>query len=58
MTAIILVFVAIALLVTIANRIKVAYPIVLVLGGMTIGYIPRVPTVNRVSYNGGGLHVR
>jgi Na+/H+ antiporter len=44
-TAIIIVFVAIALLVTIANRIKVAYPIVLVLGGMVIGYIPGVPTI-------------
>ena len=45
MTAIIIVFIAIALLVTIANRINVAYPIVLVLGGMAIGYIPGVPTI-------------
>jgi CPA1 family monovalent cation:H+ antiporter len=30
--------------VTIANRINVAYPIVLVLGGMAIGYLPGVPT--------------
>jgi monovalent cation/hydrogen antiporter len=45
MTAVIVAFVAIALLVTIANRIKVAYPIVLVLGGMAIGYIPGVPTI-------------
>jgi CPA1 family monovalent cation:H+ antiporter len=30
--------------VTIANRINVAYPIVLVLGGMAIGFIPGVPT--------------
>ena len=29
---------------TIANRINVAYPIVLVLGGMAIGYLPGVPT--------------
>jgi monovalent cation/hydrogen antiporter len=44
-TAIIVVFLAIIVLVTIANRINVAYPIVLVLGGMAIGFIPGVPTV-------------
>ncbi len=44
MTALIVVFIAILVLVTIANRINVAYPIVLVLGGMVIGYIPGVPT--------------
>jgi monovalent cation/hydrogen antiporter len=44
MTAIIVVFIAIIVLVTIANRINVSYPIVLVLGGMVIGYIPGVPT--------------
>ena len=44
MTAIIVVFIAIIVLVTIANRINVAYPIVLVLGGMAIGFIPHVPT--------------
>ncbi|MGA8576548.1 MAG: Na+/H+ antiporter [Candidatus Cybelea sp.] len=44
MTAIIVVFIAIIVLVTIANRINVAYPIVLVLGGMAIGFIPGVPT--------------
>lgn len=44
MTAIIVVFIAIIVLVTIANRINIAYPIVLVLGGMIIGYIPGVPT--------------
>jgi monovalent cation/hydrogen antiporter len=43
-TALIVVFIAIIVLVTIANRINVAYPIVLVLGGMAIGYIPGVPT--------------
>jgi CPA1 family monovalent cation:H+ antiporter len=42
-TAIIVVFLAIIVLVTIANRINVAYPIVLVLGGMAIGFIPGVP---------------
>ncbi|HEY2475073.1 MAG TPA: Na+/H+ antiporter [Candidatus Cybelea sp.] len=45
MTAIIVVFLAIIVLVTIANRIGVAYPIVLVLGGMAIGFIPGVPTI-------------
>jgi monovalent cation/hydrogen antiporter len=44
-TAVIVVFIAIILLVTIANRINVAYPIVLVLGGMAIGYIPGIPTI-------------
>jgi monovalent cation/hydrogen antiporter len=43
-TALIVVFVAIIILVTIANRINVSYPIVLVLGGMAIGYLPGVPT--------------
>ena len=44
MTAVIVVFIAIIVLVTIANRINVAYPIVLVLGGMVIGFVPGVPT--------------
>jgi monovalent cation/hydrogen antiporter len=44
-TAVILVFVPIALLVTIANRIGVGYPIVLVFGGTVIGYIPGAPTI-------------
>jgi monovalent cation/hydrogen antiporter len=44
LTALIVVFVAIIVLVTIANRINVAYPIVLVLGGMVIGFLPGVPT--------------
>lgn len=44
MTAIIVVFLAIIVLTTIANRINVAYPIVLVLGGMAIGFIPGIPT--------------
>ncbi len=43
-TALVVIFVAIIVLVTIANRINVAYPIVLVLGGMAIGFIPHVPT--------------
>ena len=44
MAALIIVFIAIILLVAIANRINVSYPIVLVLGGMAIGYIPGIPT--------------
>jgi len=44
-TALIVVFVAIVVLVALANRIDVAYPIVLLLGGMAIGFIPGVPTI-------------
>jgi CPA1 family monovalent cation:H+ antiporter len=40
----IIVFIAIILLVAIANRVNVSYPIVLVLGGIAIGYIPGIPT--------------
>jgi Na+/H+ antiporter len=43
--ALLIVFAAIILLVTLANRINVTYPIVLVLGGMLMGYIPNLPTV-------------
>lgn len=43
--ALIIVFVAIIGLVALANRINIAYPIVLVLGGMAIGYVPRLPTI-------------
>lgn len=45
MIALIVVFLAIIVLIAIANRINVAYPIVLVVGGMAIGFIPHVPTV-------------
>jgi Na+/H+ antiporter len=44
-TALVVVFVAIIVLVALANRIGVAYPIVLVLGGMAIGFIPHMPTI-------------
>lgn len=44
MAALIIVFIAIIVLVAIANRINVSYPIVLVLGGMAIGYLPNIPT--------------
>jgi CPA1 family monovalent cation:H+ antiporter len=43
MTALVVAFIAIIVLVALANRINVAYPIVLVLGGMAIGFIPHVP---------------
>ncbi len=45
MAALIVVFISIIALGAIANRINVAYPIVLLLGGMVIGFIPYVPTV-------------
>jgi Na+/H+ antiporter len=45
MAALAVVSIAIIVLVAIANRIDVAYPIVLVLGGMAIGFIPHVPTL-------------
>ncbi|MFY9740176.1 MAG: Na+/H+ antiporter [Candidatus Cybelea sp.] len=44
-SALAVVFAAIIVLVTIANRINIAYPIVLVLGGIAIGFIPNVPTI-------------
>ena len=37
------VFIAILVLVSVANRLRIAYPIVLVLGGMALGYIPGLP---------------
>jgi CPA1 family monovalent cation:H+ antiporter len=43
--AVLVVFLAVIVLVAFANRIGVAYPIVLVLGGMVIGYIPGIPTL-------------
>jgi monovalent cation/hydrogen antiporter len=43
-SALVVVFLAIVVLVALANRINVAYPIVLLLGGMAIGFIPHVPT--------------
>ena len=45
MTALLFVLLVIVVLVWVANRIGVAYPIVLVLGGMLIGFIPGVPVV-------------
>ena len=40
-----LLMVAIMLLIMLANRLKVAYPILLVLGGLAISFIPNVPTI-------------
>ncbi len=37
--------VAIALLAQIARRLEIPYPIVLVLGGLAIGFVPGLPTV-------------
>ena len=37
------IFVAILVLVSVANRIGVAYPIALVLGGVVLGYVPGIP---------------
>ncbi len=45
MAAILICLVAIIVLVALANRIDAAYPIVLVLGGMAIGFIPHMPPV-------------
>jgi monovalent cation/hydrogen antiporter len=45
MIAIVVDLVAIVALVAIASRINVAYPIVLVLGGMIVGFVPGVPTL-------------
>jgi hypothetical protein len=37
--------VAVATLATLANRIKVPYPILLVLGGLVLGFVPVLPQV-------------
>jgi Na+/H+ antiporter len=44
-TAIVVTLIAIIGLVALANRIGVAYPIVLVLGGIGLGFIPHMPVV-------------
>src|SRR5215471_2889524 len=43
--AVCIIFAVIIVLVALANRIGAAWPIVLVLGGMVIGYIPGFPTI-------------
>ena len=45
MVAVLICLVAIVVLVAFANRIGVAYPIVLVLGGMALGFVPHIPAV-------------
>lgn len=40
-----LLMVAIMLLIMFANRLKVAYPILLVLGGLAISLIPNMPAI-------------
>ena len=41
----ILLIVAICLLVMVSQRIKVAYPIMLVLGGIMLSFIPGIPSL-------------
>jgi monovalent cation/hydrogen antiporter len=43
--AILILLVAVAALVTLANKIKVPYPILLVLGGLVLGFVPGLPRV-------------
>ena len=45
MTAFLIILALIVVLVTIANRLAIAYPIVLLLGGIAIGYIPGAPLI-------------
>src|SRR5258706_2248725 len=37
--------ITVAALVTVARRLRVAYPILLVLGGLAFGFVPHVPTL-------------
>ena len=43
--AILVLLAAVAALATLADRIKVPYPILLVLGGLVLGFVPGLPTV-------------
>jgi monovalent cation/hydrogen antiporter len=43
--AILVLLVAVAALATLANRIGVPYPILLVLGGLTLGFVPGLPRI-------------
>ena len=43
--AILILLVAVAALATLANKIKVPYPILLVLGGLVLGFVPGLPRV-------------
>ena len=41
--AILILLIAVAVLATLANKIKVPYPILLVLGGLVLGFVPGLP---------------
>ena len=43
--AILILLVVVAALATLANKIKVPYPILLVLGGLVLGFVPGLPRV-------------
>jgi NhaP-type Na+/H+ or K+/H+ antiporter len=43
--AILILLIAVAALATLANRIGVPYPILLVLGGLVLGFVPGLPRV-------------
>ena len=45
MTVFLVVLAVIVVLVAIANRLRIAYPILLLLGGIVIGYIPGAPAI-------------
>ena len=40
------ILIVILLLIMLANKIKVAYPVLLVLAGLVISFIPGVPVIN------------
>jgi Na+/H+ antiporter len=44
--AILILLAAVAALATLANRIKIPYPILLVLGGLVLGFVPGLPRVD------------
>ena len=43
--AIVILLAAVAALATFANKIKIPYPILLVLGGLVLGFVPGLPRV-------------
>ena len=43
---IVLLFTVVGVLAVVAHKISLPYPIVLVLGGLALGFVPRLPTVN------------
>jgi CPA1 family monovalent cation:H+ antiporter len=43
---ILLLFAAVAVLAVVAYRVSLPYPIVLVLGGLALGFVPRLPAIN------------